>query len=314
MSTIFMPVPQHQCVQTHTPFLDPITARFQDKKFGAYGLPPGLFGSLKLQSCSTSIPKSHLSKSQPGPFPLIIFSPALGTTRLFYSNIAQSLASTGYVVVTVDHPYDVDIVTFPDNSTILGLDIPDSELSKALDTRVKDVSFVITQTLELKVLRQHLVHLSQFCGSMVDATRIGVFGHSFGGAAAAESMLQDKRVMAGIDLDGSFFGDVVQRGTKKPLLILAHDGKNRSTDPSWEAIWPRLKGWRQEVMLEGFAHYTFSDLPIVVDALGLKDVLPPQVSELLGSVDGKAAEGMVRGYLTAFFDKFLKNKKHTLLG
>ena len=315
MATIFTPVEQDQCIPTQVSFLDSTTATFQDQKFGAYGLPAGLFGTLELTACTTTATQSKQPKVNQKALPLVILSPALATTRLFYSVMAQNLASSGYVVISVDHPYDVDIVTFPDNSTILGVDISDAQLPLALDTRVKDISFVINQALKPAFAKQYLQPLgSSPCHSVIDTTHIGVLGHSFGGAAAAESLLHEKKVVAGINLDGSFFGQVVEKGTRKPILILAHDGKNQTTDPSWAAIWPQLKGWKKEVMMKAFAHYTFSDLPIIVDTLGIRDGLPNQVvGELLGSVAGSEADRDVHKYVLAFFDISLKNKRSTVL-
>jgi len=63
----------------------------------------------------------------------------------------------------------------------------------------------------------------------------GIIGHSLGGATAATAMLARSRFIAGINLDGSFWGDVIQKGLDKPFLMLAHEGK---IDPTWEAIWP----------------------------------------------------------------------------
>lgn len=54
----------------------------------------------------------------PRAFPVILFSPGAGTPRFYYGALAQSLASSGYAVVTTDHRYDADVVEFPDG--ILG--------------------------------------------------------------------------------------------------------------------------------------------------------------------------------------------------
>lgn len=94
--------------------------------------------------------------------------------------------------------------------------------------------------------------------SGADSSWVGVFGHSLGGATAAEAMLFDSRLVGGVDLDGTFFGDVVEKGLERPFLIFAHDGKNLTNGPSWEALWPRLIAWKRELMLAQSAHYTFS--------------------------------------------------------
>lgn len=214
-------------------------------------------------------------------------------------------------MVTIDHPYDGDIVVFPDNTRILATDI-DSSLAltlKALDARRKDISFVLDQLSHPSIARKHIPHLPS---RGLDACKVGVYGHSLGGAAAAEVMLYDSRFVGGVNLDGSFYGDVVDQGLDRPFLIFAHEGKNRSTDPSWDAIWPKLRGWKRELELKGSAHGTFLDLTYVLNVLGLAGALPSEVEELLGSIDGTRAFGIVTTYVRTFFDRVLKGKESIL--
>src|SRR3989442_16016703 len=51
----------------------------------------------------------------------------------------------------------------------------------------------------------------KFTGRL-DMMRVGVFGHSFGGAAAALFCHEDSRCKAGIDVDGAPHGSVIQAG------------------------------------------------------------------------------------------------------
>lgn len=84
-----------------------------------------------------------------------MFSPGAGTPRLYYGALAQSLARSGYAVITIDHPYDADVVEFPDGTLVFNtnitLDIP--SLKKVVLTRVSDASFVLTQLGQLSVVK-----------------------------------------------------------------------------------------------------------------------------------------------------------------
>jgi dienelactone hydrolase len=308
MISIFTPITSSDCDASLAPYVDSSTAAFLDQKFSTFGIPPGLFGSLQLQVCSPKPKAKSRHSPKLAKQNLLVFSPALGTTRIFYSTLAQQLASTGYIVVTVDHPYDVDIVSFPDNSTILGVDIPDASLPLALNTRVKDISFVVNQIRRPSFAKDHFAGLKLACDGGLEVSQIGVFGHSFGGAAAAEAMLYDSRLEVGANLDGTFFGKVLEQGLKKPFLIFAHEGKNRTNDPSWEAIWPKLKGWKRELMLDKSAHYTFSDLPMIAKTFGFAD----QVASFLGTIDGGRAGEIVSVYVGSFFGLFMDKKKTAL--
>lgn len=304
MVSVFNPVSPCHCSLSFPPYMVPTTAAFEDIQLAQYGLPDGSFESLNLQVCH----RQNLQKSRN--YPIILFSPALGTTRLFYSAIAQQISSSGYRVVTIDHPYDADIVAFPDNTTILAANIStDAQILLALDTRVKDISFVLDQ-LRTPSISDRLVPGTRH---NLGVSKVGIFGHSLGGATAAEAMLYDSRLAGGLNLDGTFFGSVVSRGLNRPFLLFGHEGKNTTSDSSWGEIWPKLTGWKRELMLEDSAHYTFSDLPDVVDVLGIREELPSEVGQLLGTVDGKRALEIVTIYVTSFFDFVLKGKRSGLL-
>lgn len=305
MISVFHPISPAECSPHLTPDLDPITAAFEDAALAPFGVQPGTFESLELQVCQPRANPRYLSTTQK--HPLILFSTELAGTRLFYNVIAQQLASTGFTVVTIDHPYDASIVTFPDNSTILASNIStETQILLDLDTRVKDVSFVLDKLSEPSTAARIIPGLA----CELDVSKTGVIGHSLGGATAATALLRDSRFVAGINLDGSFWGDVIQKGLDKPFLMFAHEGK---IDPTWEAIWPNLRSWKRELILAGSQHHTFTDLPDVVDVLGVGDSLPPEATDLLGTINGARAFKVITTYIEAFFNFVMKGERSALL-
>lgn len=315
MISIFKP---QTCIATPTPYMDPITAAWTDSQFAEYGIPNGTFESLHLLTCPSSdsnplkpIPKPNRYKEirretkteKDDKFPLLLFSPGLGNPRLYYSAIAQQISSRGYTVITIDHTYDAGIVVFPNNVTILGANITTNEqIEFDLSVRVKDVSFVL----------DHFYDSYYDCDGSQPAA--AVFGQSLGGATAAQTMLTDERLAGGVNLDGSFWGSVIDDGLSRPFMMFAHDGKNTSTDPTWAAIWPRLTGWKRMLEVEDSQEGTFTDFPDAVDVLGLGDgQLPAEVGELLGSINGTLAMQIVGTYVGAFFDFVLKGTREVLL-
>jgi pimeloyl-ACP methyl ester carboxylesterase len=212
--------------------------------------------------------------------------------------------------VTVDHPYDADIVTYPDNTTVLAANITtEDQIVDDLYVRVKDISFVLDQLS----LRSIVSSLFPSLTCRLDVSKVGIFGHSLGGATAAQVMLSDSRFIGGINLDGTFFGSVVAKGLNKPFMIFAHEGKNLTTDPTWAALWPKLKEFRREFILNGSTHGTFTDLAELADLIGLRAEFPQQVAELLGSTLGERASQIIATYVSSFFDLVLKGKKSELL-
>ena len=315
MVSIFHPA---TCIAGPQSYMEHISAAWTDSEFASYGIPASTFESLYLQTCpppqpcrqASRVPHAEIRNNnwKTTAYPLLLFSPGLGNLRLDHSILAQSVASRGYTVVTIDHPYDAKIVVYPDNSTVLAANIStDQQIVSDLYVRVKDISFVLDQ-----LSRPSIVH-SLLPDVEINTKKVGIFGHSLGGATAAQAMVQDPRLVGGINLDGTFFGSVVKAGLSSPFLIFAHEGKNITTDPSWNAIWPKLIGFKHILELNGSTHGTFLDFSTVIDVLGFKDQLPPEVVELLGSIDGMRALQIVGTYVSAFFDKVLKGKRTTLL-
>ncbi|KAH6676753.1 PAF acetylhydrolase family protein [Halenospora varia] len=306
MLSVYSPLPQSQCSHlVPVEYMPEKTANFYDQAYASVGIPTGTFGSFKLQICS----ETH-QRYPPRQYPIVIFSPGLGNSRLMYGAIAQTIASNGYIVVSIDHPYDASIVEFPDGSVILAADIDtDEQINSALAVRAQDVTFVLNQ-LSIPSVASSLIPNSK---CQLNLKNVGIFGHSLGGATALASLVNDTRISGGINLDGSFFGPAIQAGTKRPFLLVGHEGKNQSTDASWGAAWRRLRGWKLELEVLGTAHGSFTDLPLLVDALGLTGHLPDAVTELLGSVAGPRGLEIIRVYVGAFFDKVLRGQSSGLL-
>lgn len=200
-------------------------------------------------------------------------------------------------------------MTFPDNTTIFAANITDDQIVEDLYVRVKDMSFVLDQ-LSLPSISSLLIPGQ---GCRINLSKVGIFGHSLGGATAAQAMLLDSRFAGGVNLDGTFFGSVIERGLNKPFVIFAHEGKNLTTDATWAALWPKLKGFRREFILNGSTHGTFTDLAEMADLIGLRAKFPQEVAELLGSTLGTRASQIIATYVSSFFDFVLKGKKSDFL-
>jgi dienelactone hydrolase len=283
------------CVSYTSRYMPNATATFYDEQFGAFGIPPDTFASLQLTHCNAR--GQHDLKGQQ--FPVALFSPGLGNSRLIYNAMAQALASKGYIVITIDHPHDADIVEFPDGSTILAADIDtDPQIEAALDIRTRDVSFVIDQLRSNRLSRQLL-------GDKVgiNQKQYAIYGHSLGGATAAEAALHDSRLTAAVNLDGTFFGSVTSCGAKSPLLIVAHDGKNLTTDPSWTSTWDATrKTTKAAVDVPNTAHGSYTDYPLIVDALGVPAEARAPLVDLIGGISGALVREAVSSAVDNFFD------------
>lgn len=89
MISLFYPVSPASCSPYSTSYMDPITAAFEDAEYAQEGVPAGAVGSLTLQICQDPKPNTHSARPVQMSNPLILFSPGLGNTRLWYSAMAQ---------------------------------------------------------------------------------------------------------------------------------------------------------------------------------------------------------------------------------
>ncbi|KAK8096877.1 Alpha/Beta hydrolase protein [Apiospora kogelbergensis] len=249
----------------------------------------------RIQSCRGG--RCKTASQPPTKLPLVVFSPGFGQSRLLYGSMARSLASEGYAVVTIDHPYDASYVEFPDGSFVRNANIStddDGALEQVLQVRAADVSFVIDQLSESTVFRRaydnHRI--------VIDFGRIVMYGHSLGGAAAATVMLSDPRVRGGVDMDGRFFKPVLEKGLDRPFVLLGRPDHS-SEDPTWPAVYDKLLGARVEMAVAGTIHASFTDFPVIVNSLNLTKSTAELVA---GSVSGRRMDLVINSVLVAFCD------------
>ncbi|MFF7856894.1 alpha/beta hydrolase family protein [Streptomyces sp. NPDC007904] len=233
-----------------------------------------------------------------GKFPLVVLSPGFTVNRSTLTLLAEELASRGYVVASVDHAYESVGTAFP-GGRLLNCVACEKTSSRGYGEvprgRAKDVSFLLDRLLADR-------HAAWRHARMIDPTRIGMAGHSVGGASAATTMAGDQRVRAGANMDGSFMEPVPARGLGgRPFMLLGTDDGDRS----WTRDWPLLDGWKRWIGVTGAEHFTFTDVPVLGDQLGL---LPPEEP-----LSGKRSQEITRAYVTAFFDLHLKGVDRKLL-
>jgi predicted dienelactone hydrolase len=102
MLSRFDPVPVSRCNLEQVQYMANVTAAAEDEILGDYGWSRGLLDRFVLEVCKEKYPVESGERK----WPLALFSGGLNTTRLFYSHLAQEIASHGFTVITIDHPYD----------------------------------------------------------------------------------------------------------------------------------------------------------------------------------------------------------------
>jgi predicted dienelactone hydrolase len=150
-----------------------------------------------------------------------------------------------------------------------------------------------------------------FVGKL-DMQRVGLFGHSLGGATSLQVCHDDVRCKAGIDVDGAPLGSVVAEGVNKPFMFLlsaqieSSDAESTKVKADVKSIYGRLPPQeRLSVEIRGANHYLFSD-----DGALLKSRIIAGLLRVIGvvGIDGRRQLAVTAYCVHTFFDTFLKGE------
>ncbi|MBU8900292.1 hypothetical protein KRR26_32265 [Corallococcus sp. M34] len=242
-------------------------------------------------------------------FPVVLFSPGYGTAPTIYSGAIEELTSQGYVVAAISHPYTGAPVVLPDGR-VLPHTVEISPVDEAQNAHIQavwtgDARFVLDQLEKLGAESSE----GRFAGRL-DFTRVGMFGHSFGGSTSADACRTDARFKAGLNLDGSFHGDLSVE-VHAPFLMM--NSEESALDPTRSAFFQKLRAMGYSATVHGTQHFSFSDIAL---ALPLVRTYAPNVAGKdiqIGTLEGTRAFAVTAAYVRVFFDKHLRGNSSPLL-
>ena len=266
-------------------------------------LPQFLFNHLR-EINTHSVLNAELNKSIKQA-PLVIFSHGIYGFR--FQNTAQfeALASRGYIVVSADHAFDASLTFFEDGSIADFRSGYEGELTEKqfwalrnpqLRTRVADIRFML-DTIENKQSTGEAVW------SAIDLERIGIFGHSYGGATGIVAAGEDKRIDAVVALDGwilPILPAVIDKGLKIPFFYI---GRDSWPDPlNYQKLNTLLSNSSQQstLYLPGTMHFDFSDTPLFSPLM--------QTIGAAGDIPADELARLLEDNIVAFFDTHLNHK------
>jgi predicted dienelactone hydrolase len=241
------------------------------------------------------------ARPKDGKYPLVVLSPGFENPRATLTGLATELASRGYVVALVGHTYEDSGESLPDGRTppcAICDGPPPGGPDAITDSRARDVSFVLDQ----------LTHGNRAWpeAHLLDKHRIGMAGHSIGGASAVTTMIADLRVRAGVNMDGTFYPVPAADQIDRPFLMLGTDIDHLSggADHTWGQTYADLGGYKRWLAVSGANHATFTDIPVLAQEAGIPEPTP---------IDPTRGMVITRSYVTAFFDRTLKGIHRPLL-
>lgn len=276
--------------------------------------------------------------------PLVIFSH--GAFGWYQSNMSayQELASNGYVVASIEHPYHSlfthdtsgKLITvdgqFMQNALTLGSsDAEETESEEVFQTecewielRIADMNFALDKLKSAASANDFSEWTftegdrEQFetAARIIDTDKIGLMGHSLGGATAVTVGRRDD-VSAVIDIDGTMLGEQTDFADGKyvineepyttPLLEIENEATH------FEVIEAEKTGYiyannvvqknaenAYKTYFVGAGHMNFTDLPLI----------SPFLAEKLGTgeIDSEKCTDTLNKLILDFYDCYLKEQ------
>lgn len=308
----------------------------------ARGLPDGVAQGLTRGVAHARLDAEPLESG--GKLPVLLFSAGYVGIASSHTALLEDLASYGFAVLQVVHPYEAAAATLLEGRTASmhdtagGLIAPVRQVLAEWEREDEALAAVTAtdaadEAERLRRLRAYLAGLQVTAVALrrwvddarlvldrlsslprdsaggrlaerLDTRRLGAFGHSFGGVAAGELCLEERRCQAALNLDGvPQYGSLIDRRLGKPLLMVysARPGRLGANDP----IYRRASSDYSRVDLREARHLDFTDLPLWGAAVAERG--------LTGPIAPERAIALTRLVVREFFDQELLGRRSALL-
>lgn len=260
------------------------------EKIAAY---EGVWDRSRVDAARRTITHSHRD-AVPAPrrAPVVLLSHGWGGTRSGYTTLAESLASRGYAVFGVDHPY-MGRVAMPDGSVTEPTETQFATPFETAEYYADDLRFVIRKAEALGRSEPD----GRFAGKL-DLSRIAAIGHSSGFLGAHLVCKTEPRVKACVNVDAPGYPAGELTGIRAPLLWI----ELQKAGPLPRAFLESLRAPACEVQVEGAAHGSIADWDYVEAATDQERSRAGALLEIELEAIG------------AFLDRFVREEKTVSVG
>jgi dienelactone hydrolase len=266
-------------------------------------------------------------KKADGTYPLLVFSHGASGIKTSNASTYTELASHGYVVVSIDHPYHSFYTATDDGRRALINTDYNNEVSnlntdgfytreeeygliqKWMKLRTDDMNFVIDTILEKAKSGNDPIY------QQINTEKIGVFGHSMGGAASVWLGRDRDDISAVVNIDAPFFSDLIFKKEMNdyvardedfttPLLNIYSDDVWEQLDSNTTYVANKLNNKHFKnaytVHFQGAKHLSFTDLPL------FSPLLANMLQGGKANIDKYYSIETANGLILEFFDDKLK--------
>jgi len=222
-----------------------------------------------------------------GPLPVVLLAHGWTGFRTIQTDLAEQLASLGWVVVAADHRFGALVTTFPDGRADL-FDpeaLPEFGTVPAAEYARRSRALVRTFADDLLFVLDTLTHSPpELLSDVLDLERVAFIGHSTGGGAAIAACAEESRCMAVVGFDPwvePIAPAVLATGPARPMLSLrTEDWSTRPNEAVLQALHrtQRASGVAEGIVgIDGALHRDFTLLGALSPAaplLGLSGATP----------------------------------------
>jgi len=266
-----------------------------------------------------------------GKYPLLVFSHGASGIKASNTSTFTELASHGYVVVSIDHPYHSFYTKSADGKVAIINNDYNQEVSNANKTgvytnekvdeliqkwmklRTDDMNFVIDTIVKNAKNDNNPIY------QKIDTEKIGVFGHSMGGAASVWLGRERDDIRAVVNIDAPFFSDLVYKkelndfvarseAFTTPLLNIYSDDVwgQLDSNSTYVANKPTNENFKDAytVHFKGAKHLSLTDLPL------FSPILATMLQGGKAKIDNYYCIETANELILEFFDNTLKGIGH----
>jgi predicted dienelactone hydrolase len=280
--------------------------------------------------------------ASPRRLPVLVFSGGFTGIPSYATALLEELASHGYIVLNIVHPYELTAATLADGRVVSMLDAggaPRPAIREVFeewgpeDRTVAAVTSAASRDEQLRLLRGYLNTLTKTTAVVrrwvadtkvvldrwaslpatsragelairADLARLGVFGHSMGGVVAGQFCVDDRRCRAGLNLDGiPQYGTMIDKALPHAFLMVYSARPGRLG--ANDPIYRRAAQTYYRVDVADTRHLDFCDMTFWGGPLGERPVL--------GSIAPERVTAIARTVVREFFDQELLGRRSPLL-